>query len=237
MSFLKAEWRKLAIANFVVDPEILKEYLPAGTELDFWEDKCYISLVGFMFKNTKLLGAKIPYHVNFEEVNLRFYVKRKVNNKWRRGVVFIKEIVPKPALAIIANTIYRENYESLPMTHSWTEELYSRSVEYKWKRKSQWQGFMVKAEKQSSEIIQGSEAQFITEHYWGYVQINEKRSNEYEVSHPEWRAYRVIDFNISVDFGLTYGEKFSFINKLQPSSVMLAEGSEIAVENKSSIRR
>ncbi len=236
MSFLKAEWRKLAIANFVVDPEILTAYLPTGTELDFWEGKCYISLVGFLFKNTKLLGAKIPYHVNFEEVNLRFYVKRRVNGEWRRGVVFIKEIVPKPALAIIANTIYKENYESMPMTHSWTEDLHSRSVEYKWKRDSKWQGFMVKAEKLSSEIRQGTEAQFITEHYWGYAQINHKKSNEYEVTHPQWETYRVIDFKISVDFALTYGEQFRFINALKPSSVMLAEGSEITVEHKSSIR-
>ncbi len=235
MSFLKAEWRKLAIANFVIDPKILQEYLPAGTELDYWNEKCYISLVGFLFKNTKILGAKIPYHVNFEEVNLRFYVKRWVNNEWRRGVVFIKEIVPKPALAIIANTIYKEHYESLPMTHSWTEELHSRSVEYKWKKDSKWQGFKVKAEKQSSEISQGSEAQFITEHYWGYTQINDKKSNEYEVTHPQWEAYKVLDFQISVDFGLTYGENFRFINDLKPSSVLLTEGSDITVENKSSI--
>ncbi len=236
MSFLKAEWRKLAIANFVIDPETLKEFVPAGTVLDFWDDKCYISLVGFLFKNTKLLGAKIPFHVNFEEVNLRFYVKRFVDGEWRRGVVFVKEIVPKPALAIVANTIFRENYEAFPMQHSWTEELDYTSVEYRWKKDENWQGFMVKAEKQSSEIKQGTEAQFITEHYWGYSQVNKSRTNEYEVVHPKWLTYKVIDFTISVDFGLTYGHKFSFINDLNPSSVMLAEGSEVSVENKSSIR-
>jgi uncharacterized protein YqjF (DUF2071 family) len=82
MSFLNAEWRKLAIANYVIDPATLANYLPAGTELDLWEGKYYVSLVGFMFKNTKLLGIKIPFHVNFEEVNLRFYVKRFENGMW-----------------------------------------------------------------------------------------------------------------------------------------------------------
>ena len=95
MSFLKAEWRKLAIANYEVDKSILEGYVPAGTEIDLWEGKCFVSLVGFMFLNTKLLGVRVPFHINFEEVNLRFYVKRQENGIWKRGVVFIKEIVPK----------------------------------------------------------------------------------------------------------------------------------------------
>ena len=103
MSFLNAEWRKLAIANYVIDPRVLEKYVPPGTELDLWQDKCYVSLIGFMFLNTRLLGFKIPFHSNFEEVNLRFYVRRFENNAWKRGVVFIKEIVPKPALTFVAN--------------------------------------------------------------------------------------------------------------------------------------
>lgn len=118
MSFLKAEWRKLALANYIIDQKLLVKYLPAGTELDLWNGNCYVSLVGFMFVNTKLLGIKIPFHTNFEEVNLRFYVKRFDQGEWKRGVVFIKEIVPKPALTFVANTVYNENYETLPMEHS-----------------------------------------------------------------------------------------------------------------------
>lgn len=117
MSFLKAEWRKLVLANYTIEPEILSKYVPFGTELDLWNGKCYVSLVGFMFLNTRLLGVKIPFHVNFEEVNLRFYVKRLDRDTWKRGVVFIKEIVPKPALTFVANTVYQENYETLPMQH------------------------------------------------------------------------------------------------------------------------
>ena len=108
MSFLTAEWRKLAIANYIIDKKILEKYVPIGTEIDLWKGNCYVSVVGFMFVNTKLLGIRIPFHTHFEEVNLRFYVKRFVNGKWRRGVVFIKEIVPKPALTFVANTVYDE---------------------------------------------------------------------------------------------------------------------------------
>src|SRR5690606_32219377 len=236
MSFLKAEWRKLAIANYVIDKEVLTKYVPSGTELDLWEGKCYVSLVGFMFKNTKLLGIKIPFHVNFEEVNLRFYVKRFENGMWKRGVVFIKEIVPKPALTLVANTIYNENYETLPMHHKWEENDTERVVTYQWKKNKQWQSFKIIAALETSEIKENSATEFITEHYWGYAKVNENTTNEYEVTHPKWRQYKVKSSEIKVDFGVVYGTDFEFLNKLEPDSIMLAEGSEITVEGKRTIR-
>jgi uncharacterized protein YqjF (DUF2071 family) len=232
MSFLTAEWRKLAIANYAIDKSLLTPYLPVGTELDLWQDTCYVSLIGFLFKNTKLLGFSIPFHANFEEVNLRFYVKYKDGENWKRGVVFIKEIVPKFALSVVANTIYNENYETMPMTHSWSETEEERSVEYRWRCKNQWQSFMVTANKGLSEILSGSEAEFITEHYWGYARYNNVKTNEYEVRHPKWAQYKVKGFKVDVDFGLVYGEEFEFLNRQAPVSVMLAEGSDISVEGK-----
>ena len=113
MSFLTAEWNDLALINYEINPEILQKYVPIGTELDLWNSKCYISLIGFMFENVKVLGVKIPFHVNFEEVNLRFYVKRFEDGKWKRGTVFIKEIVPKHAVTLVANTLYKERYQTL----------------------------------------------------------------------------------------------------------------------------
>src|ERR1700741_1211564 len=120
--FLTAEWRKLAIANYIIDPQILKPFIPYKTELDLWNGKCYISLVGFRFINTKLRGFTIPFHRHFEEVNLRFYVRYKDSVGWKRGVTFIKEIVPKRALSFVANTLYKEKYITLPTKHSWISE-------------------------------------------------------------------------------------------------------------------
>ncbi|WP_299609490.1 DUF2071 domain-containing protein [uncultured Aquimarina sp.] len=237
MSFLKAEWRKLALANYVIDKNVLVKYLPAGTELDIWNGNCYVSLVGFMFVNTKLLGIKIPYHVNFEEVNLRFYVKRLENGEWKRGVVFIKEIVPKHALTFVANTVYNENYETLPMEHVWSTENDERTVQYKWKRSSKWNSIEIKASIDSYPIEADSETEFITEHYWGYAKVNDQKSNEYEVTHPTWQVYKVNDYDIDVDFGAVYGKEFEFLNSLTPNSVMLAEGSKITVESKRTIRK
>ncbi|MGY6647304.1 YqjF family protein [Wenyingzhuangia sp. IMCC45574] len=236
MSFLKAEWRKLVIANYNINPEILEKYVPAGTELDLWNGKCYVSLVGFVFVNTKLLGIKIPGHVNFEEVNLRFYVKRFENGEWKRGVVFIKEIVPKPAITFVANTIYKENYETMPMSHSWNQNELKRTVEYRWKKDNTWNSIKVEAEVEATEIPTESETEFITEHYWGYAHVNDSKSNEYEVTHPRWEAYAVNNYEINVDFGLVYGREFEFLNSMEPDSVMLAEGSYITVENKKTIQ-
>ncbi|SFU52881.1 hypothetical protein SAMN05216480_10654 [Pustulibacterium marinum] len=236
MSFLKAEWRKLAFANYAIAPEILTNYVPYGTELDTYDGVCYISLVGFLFQNTKLLGLKIPFHVNFEEVNLRFYVKRFDGKEWKRGVVFIKEIVPKPALTFVANTVYNENYETMPMEHQIIHNEQELMVHYRWKH-AVWNEFQVTASPKSEPIIPGGLSEFITEHYWGYAALNATKSNEYEVTHPQWNIYPVRNYIIHADFGALYGEEFAFLSNATPANVLLAEGSEITVENKIQLRQ
>lgn len=235
MSFLKAEWRKLIMVNYEVNPDILKPYIPKGTELDFYDGKCYVSVIGFMFKNTKLLGVKVPFHINFEEVNLRFYVKRRVDGEYKRGVVFIKEIVPKPAITFIANTIYNENYETLPMKHSWKTTEDKFKVQYQWKKNNKWNSIVVEAENKLNDIKENSEIEFISEHYWGYAK-NKNTTTEYEVKHHKWNFYKVLNYNINVDFLSTYGKGFEALQSENPLSVFLIEGSDISVENKRNLK-
>ena len=235
MSFLKAEWRKLAIANYAINPAVLQKYIPHKTELDLWNNTCYVSLIGFMFKNTKMLGLKIPFHIDFEEVNLRFYVKYFENNQWKRGVVFIKELVPKSALTFVANTFYNEHYQTVPMSHKWELVDENINITYAWKYYNKEQKISVLAENNLQEIPPNSETEFITEHYWGYNKVFENKTFEYEVTHPKWQIYSVKEYEINVDYGLVYGADFAFLNNLKPNSVMLAEGSEITVENKKTI--
>jgi uncharacterized protein YqjF (DUF2071 family) len=236
MSFLKAEWRKLAIVNYEIDPNLLAKYVPHGTELDLWEGKCYVSLIGFMFLNTRLLGIPIPFHRHFEEVNLRFYVRHFDNGEWKRGVVFIKEIVPKPALSFVANTIYKEHYETMKMSHIWEEKPDRLAVEYSWTKKKKANVLRLETALKPKDIVLNSVTEFITEHYWGYSKGGENKAVEYEVTHPKWQVYEVIDHHIEVDFELVYGQEFGFLTACDPSSVMLAEGSEITVENKRMVR-
>lgn len=228
-TFLQAEWRKLAMANYAIDAALLKPYLPDKTELELWNTMCYVSLVGFMFLDTRVKGFKIPFHSDFEEVNLRFYVRYNDHGEWKRGVVFIKEIVPKPALTFVANTIYGEHYETMPMRHSWKIDSDTLSVEYQWKKK-QWNSIVVQTGTQPNAIVEGSEEEFITEHYWGYTRINKAQTSEYGVEHPRWEVYKTKDYSIDVDFGSIYGEDFKFLNSETPKSVFLAEGSAIHVK-------
>jgi uncharacterized protein YqjF (DUF2071 family) len=234
-TFLDAQWRKLIMINYAVDPEILKPYLPFNTELDIWEGTCYVSLIGFMFVDTKMLKLRIPFHTNFEEINLRFYVKHKATNGYKRGVVFIKEIVPRPALSIVANLLYNENYETLKTKHSWTEEGDTLTVQYGW-RKGEWNTITTIAEKTPVDIVPDSEEEFITEHFWGYTKISDTITSEYEVAHPRWQIYPVISYDVNVDFKKVYGDNFAFLKEQEPASVYLAEGSEIIVKAGSKIR-
>lgn len=230
MIFLTAKWKNLLLLNYEVNPEILKSYIPNGTQIDFYKNKCYISLVGFMFKNTKVLGMQLPYHINFEEVNLRFYVK--YNDK--RGVVFIKEIVPKPLITAIANSIYKEHYETSKMSHIWKKENKSNYIEYTWKKDNKVQSISVLTEIEPIKIKPNSIEDFITEHYFGYTK-NENKTFEYEVQHPSWLHYPVIDYKLNIDFRKNYGKDFSFLNHLQPNSIILAKGSKISVKNKKTV--
>ncbi|SIT27654.1 YqjF family protein [Chryseobacterium gambrini] len=230
MNFLKAEWRKLAIINYEINPEVLEKYLPKGTELDFYKGKCYVSVVGFMFLNTKLLGLPIPFHRNFEEVNLRFYVKKKEGNDWKRGVVFIKEIVPKPALSFVANSVYKENYKTMPMKNIIHQKDQELLIKYSWKDQ-EWHSIEISAESEPLKMENNSEFEFITEHYYGFTK-KENKTSEYQVCHPKWDYYLIKNYQLKIDFQKVYGNDFECLNHRKPISVMLAEGSEIEVKTK-----
>jgi len=230
MTFLNAYWKNLVLINYKIDPLLLKPYVPKGTELDFFNEKCYVSVVGFMFMDTKVLGLKLLKHINFEEVNLRFYVKH--NDK--RGVVFIKEIVPKRLITLVANSLYHEHYHTTKMKHKWLEQSDTKHFEYQWKLGNQWQSIAVTTVKEFSEIPNHSEEQFITEHYFGYTKHNNK-TFEYEVEHPSWRQLQVKDYQLHIDFEANYGPHFKQLQNADQTSVILAEGSQIKVKNKKMI--
>lgn len=232
MSFLKAEWRKLVLANYEVEPSLLSEYLPQHTELDFWNGRCYVSLVGFLFQNVRIKGVAVPFHTEFEEVNLRFYARHQSEGKWKRGVVFVNEFVPRRAISFVANAIYNERYKRLPMYHEWGKNPASQSVKYGWFMGNQWHSLQVESDLESRPIEAGSEAEFITEHYWGYSKRSHDLTIEYEVTHPKWEVYEVNKHIVTTDFGICYGHNFRFLNEQSPISVMLAEGSKITVENR-----
>ncbi len=228
--FLTAQWRKLIMANYIVPKPVLEKYLPPHTELDSYNGNFYVSLIGFMFMDARIKGFKIPFHANFEEVNLRFYVKYKDGDIWKRGAVFISEVVSKPMIALVANTFFHEHYEVLKTKHSWEEGNDHQKISYQWKKK-EWYNLSVTTASQSKPLISGSEEEFIAEHYFGYTKAGKNKSLEYDVEHQQWETYDVQEFTINADFQDLYGSEFSFLNEAEPNSVFLVEGSEILIRD------
>ncbi|MBW4891415.1 DUF2071 domain-containing protein [Mucilaginibacter sp. HMF5004] len=228
--FLTAKWTNLLMLNYEVPPEILLPHLPPGTELDLWEGKCLVSMVGFLFEDTKVLGIKWPFHINFEEVNLRFYVRRFDGKEWKRGAVFISEIVPKSVIAIMANTLYNEHYSAMPMRHNTThlsDGLFEHK--YEWKLKGKWNMLGAIVHFDAFPMKKDSAEEFIFEHYWGYNKLTETKTLEYAVEHPSWNVREVRDYTFDADIAKLYGEEFVPYLSVNPFSAFFADGSDVAV--------
>ena len=234
-AFLRAGWRNLIMANYVVDPALLQSHLPCSTELDTFKGDHYVSLVGFLFENVKVKGIAFPFHTNFEEVNLRFYVRYKESNNWKRGVVFMKEIVPRRMISFIANVMYSENYATHAMNHIYSETPDELIVNYKWKVGKEWNHLNCVAERIPKPIMTGSAEEFITEHYWGYTFISQTCTGTYQVVHPKWRVHAVKTYDIRCSIKQLYGEPFLEALSRQPRSVFLSEGSRVEVMKGSKI--
>jgi hypothetical protein len=231
--FLTAEWCYLAMLNYEIDPEVLRPLAPKGTELDGWNGKIFVSMVGFRFFNTRVMGLAIPFHRDFEEINLRFYVRREAEEGWRRGVVFVKEIVPREAIALTARWLYNENYVALPtgnvIVRSQSDPADVESVKYFWifNDKSQFIELVTRGE--PSHFTEGSEEEFIAQHYWGYSAQRDGGTVEYRVDHPAWRIWQAKRCQLECDVEKLYGTQFAPALSKDPSSAFLAEGSEITV--------
>jgi len=223
------------MANYPVDPEVLRPLLPAHTELDRWQGQTYVSLVGFMFRKVRIKGLMIPFHSNFPEVNLRFYVRYKDGNDWKRGVVFISEIVPRPAITWVANTLFKEHYINLPMRHFEKKEGDKLDIGYQWKYKGRWNNLEVSTGIHANPLVTGSNEEFITEHFWGYAAMSRNRTGEYQVEHPRWTIHKVRNYEIDCDFESLYGGPFSGLGAQTPESVFLAEGSAVKIFGKRTI--
>lgn len=234
--FLTTEWRHLAMLNYEIDPAVLEPYLPTGTMLDTWNNRHYVSVVGLMFLHTRLYSIPVPFHRNFEEVNLRFYVRREVGDEVRRGVVFIKEVVPKQAVMLMARALYNENYVAMPMSHNIVDERTTHTVSYEWGQQHSQNSLVVRVSGEPTPMQQDSEEEFIAEHYWGYTMQRDGGTLEYEVEHPRWLIRRTDHAALNCDMERLYGSEFAASISGTPASAFLAEGSPVVVRKGVRIR-
>jgi uncharacterized protein YqjF (DUF2071 family) len=232
--FLAAAWRFLCIANFELDRARIERLVPRGTEIDLFQGSALVSLVGFRFLDTRVLGIPIPGHRDFDEVNLRFYVRRRMpDGQWRRGVTFIREFVPRRAVAMVARLCYHEPYRALPMWHHLESgrdhDGDPTAVSYGWRVGGRWHTLGATITGPPALPAPGSEAEFTVEHYWGYNSRQGGTTMEYEVRHSAWRVWRAVSSTLDIDAGLTYGPEWADLLATTPTSVLVAEGSPVQV--------
>jgi uncharacterized protein YqjF (DUF2071 family) len=228
--FLAAEWRDLLMLNYEVDPRLLDKYVPAGTVLDSFLGKTYVSIVGFRFCRTKLFGKlSIPFHSNFDEVNLRFYVRHNQGDESRRGVVFIAEVVPRQAVASVARVIYGEKYVCLPMKHRIPADGEKEPLTYQLQVRDRWCKLGSMAAIAPELPRAGSLEQYITEHYWGYSTQRAGGTIEYHVSHVPWKVSAGTAAGFEGDVSELYGIELGRAIQAPPSSAFIAEGSPVTV--------
>jgi uncharacterized protein YqjF (DUF2071 family) len=229
--FLTANWRYIAMLNYLVDPRLIAPLVPPGTEIDYEDGETFLSVVGFLFLDTRLLGLRVPLHRDFEEVNLRFYVRKKSADTWRRGVVFVRELVPRRAIALVARAFYGEKYVALPMKHQIEHVDLRLNVGYFWRRGKNWESLNMSAAGEPQPIAAGSHADFITEHYWGYTCVRGGCS-EYRVEHPRWKIWNAMNFKFNADVTTLYGEQFAETLGQPPRSAFIANGSPITIQRR-----
>ena len=229
--FLTAEWQRLLMLNFPIEPEALQKHVPKGTELDAWEGTAYVSLVAFLFLDTRLKGMTIPFHRNFEEINLRFYVRSRGPEGWRRGVVFVKEVVPKQAIALLARTLYNENYIACPTRSTVVDPSKDTAgtVEYGWRPDEKWLSIGAEFSGEPSLPKKNSLEEFITEHYWGYSTQRDGGTVEYQVEHPQWKVWEASETTMSGNLAGFYGPEFASALQSPPNSAFVADGSPVTV--------
>ena len=223
--FLSAEWRQLAMLNYRVPRELLDPHIPRGTELDLWNGAAYVSVVGFMFRDTRVLGVPIPFHGTFEEVNLRAYVRRAVAGEERHGVTFIRELVPHRAIALSARLSYNEPYQRLPMAHHIDDGV----VEYSWKPSASWTRLRVDGLGPPMPALPDSEEAFITRRHWGYTRQRDGSTVEYEVRHRPWTVRAARHATLEGELARTYGHAFAAVLAGAPQSAFVADGSAVTL--------
>lgn len=223
--FLTAEWRSLLMVNYAIDLAVLAPLVPRGVELDLWRGEALVSMVGFLFLDTRICGVPVPFHRNFPEVNLRFYVKRRVGNEWRRGVTFVREIVPRWWIATTARLLYNEPYLAVPTRN----RIRGKAYEFSWKFADRWHSLAATVRGTPAPMAEGSEEEFIFEHYWGYTAQRDGGTVEYRVAHPRWEVHQVTSAQLDCDIAAFYGPAFVAALSGVPHSAFVGVGSPVAI--------
>ena len=229
---MAADFQYLVFLNYHVDRNLLSSRIPEGVQLQLFNGKAYISIVAFLFKNLQVAGIPAPFHQQFEQVNLRFYVKQGTAAAEKRGVVFIREIVPKTLLANTAQVLFHEKYVSVPMSHRYQiDESPLNEVEYSWQTERKDCSVRAVFEKNWSYPEQNSAEHFFTDRAFSFTRMKDGTTREMIVEHPLWRTAPVKEAKTEYDIPEVFGTEFVPYLTLQPASAFIAEGSSVSLKD------
>jgi uncharacterized protein YqjF (DUF2071 family) len=239
--FLTAAWRDFLMLSYEIEPAVLRPFVPRGTELDDWHGRSFVSLVGFRFCDARLFGIRVPGHQEFAEVNLRFYVRRRVDDQWRRGVVFLRELAAKRCVAIVAHWFYGERFRRVPMACTVDRDKREgdfanegvalpapRNIAYAWRDRGRDYRLAGKSYGVAHLPEPDSLAEFIVDHYWAYTATPRGAAYEYLVPHSPWRISDA-EGRFTGDAYRQYGPRFAPYLRGAPASAFWATGSNVRV--------
>lgn len=223
--FLTAAWTNLAVATYEADKNMLNEFLPCKTELNDWNGKYLLSIVGFMFSEPSILGIRTPFFLRFPEINLRFYVKCKIKNEWRTGVVFIKEICPSLLIGVTAKLLYHENFISVPMQHQHNCAELGTFTRYSWKNKNRWNYLELKSAVNPVTVYNNTVESFICNQYNAFTKLDARKTLHFEINHRPWHIYPAINFSKEIDADIFRVKELSQVFDANPIATFLMDGS------------
>lgn len=224
---LQAHWSHLCVLSYAVPPELLQPLTPRGLMLDTRDGQCFASLVAFDFENTRFKGMAWPFHRDFPEVNLRFYVRNKAGE---RGFCYVREFVPKRLVCWIARRLYHEPFERVPMTSDVHRKNAGLEVIHKFRHHERWQEIAV-ATTGAAPLLptEDSWESYFLDQQWGFGTDEAGRPIRYRIAHPRWLVYSVEWADVRVNWAKTYGPAWKCLQETKPFSKILAEGSDVVV--------
>lgn len=218
--FLTARWLNLVNLTYRVPAAMVEPYVPRGVTLDVDKGDSFVSFVVFEFRDTRVKGLSVPFHRDFPEANLRFYVRHGD----RRGVVFIREYVPKAAIAWTARWIYNEPYRTTAMAcvH---KPAPGEGIRYRVGPVE----LDVTTEPIESVPSETTREHYFKEHHWGFGRRRNGETLVYRVDHPVWATRAITGLRRNGSFGSLYGEAWKGLDGLEPECKIFAVGSAIEV--------
>ena len=221
-ALVSVEWRKLCYVSYAVDPALLASHIPPGVSLETLDGQAIMSLIAWSANYPQVFGVPLPGALRSTEMALRYFVREGP----RRGAVTLFEDSSSPFAMLAARALFREPTRHAPMTSRVEQTGSALSCHYTIDRAGT-HSVSVRARAEARPPDRQSTAYLVVQRPYGYASSSRGELLRYDLDHPVWDTYDVIEHDVRVDFGALYGEPWSFLSTLRPLSVVLAEGSAV----------